>query len=247
MNHGYRPGPPVLVVTVGRCGDHLRSRADLSNAGFGVITGRLRCCCPSTRSAAATAPTGDRLAAAAGGADGSMLQATRPRSLTDAVPEQRGFALGTNSGGALRLLIGLVAGGVLASIDWRLIFWVNVPVRHLWHGVGSLLGAARDGERHRSPIRLVGEHHLRRWASARCWSESPTASSLRPPHDGFGPARSCSRPVIGRARCAGRLRVHRIAGAGADDPARPVQASALSVPQPREPRDTSLSRGGLQS
>jgi len=50
--------------------------------------------------------------------------------LTDAFPaEQRGFALGTNQvAGLAGMFIGLVAGGLLAALDWRAIFWVNVPV-----------------------------------------------------------------------------------------------------------------------
>jgi hypothetical protein len=38
-------------------------------------------------------------------------------------------ALSINQVAALAgMFIGLVAGGVLATIDWRLVFWVNVPV-----------------------------------------------------------------------------------------------------------------------
>ena len=50
--------------------------------------------------------------------------------LTDAFPaEQRGFALGTNQvAGLAGMFIGLIAGGLLATLDWRAIFWVNVPV-----------------------------------------------------------------------------------------------------------------------
>src|SRR6185436_10294393 len=49
--------------------------------------------------------------------------------LTDAFPpDQRGLALGiTNVVSISGLFIGLVVGGVLAPIDWRLIFWVSVP------------------------------------------------------------------------------------------------------------------------
>jgi len=56
MIMGYRLVQAVLVVTVGRCGD-IFGRVRIYNAGFGVFTSP-RCCCPSTRSAAATAPTG---------------------------------------------------------------------------------------------------------------------------------------------------------------------------------------------
>ena len=57
--------------------------------------------------------------------------------------------------------IGLVAGGLLAAIDWRAVFWVNVPV-----GVFGTVWAYRklrdNGERHPRPDRLVGQRHVRR-------------------------------------------------------------------------------------
>src|SRR5438132_1070164 len=61
---------------------------------------------------------------------GSMLTANSAAILTDAFPsDQRGFALGINQVAALAgQFIGLVAGGLLAALDWRAVFWVNVPV-----------------------------------------------------------------------------------------------------------------------
>jgi MFS family permease len=73
--------------------------------------------------------------------------------LTDAFPaEQRGFALGTNQiAGLAGQFVGLVAGGLLAALDWRAVFWVNVPV-----GVYGTWWAYRklrdNGERHRGRI-----------------------------------------------------------------------------------------------
>ena len=80
---------------------------------------------------------------------GSMLMANSAAILTDAFPsDQRGFALGINQVSALAgQFIGLVAGGILAAIDWRAVFWVNVPV-----GVFGTVWAYRklrdNGERH---------------------------------------------------------------------------------------------------
>jgi MFS family permease len=50
--------------------------------------------------------------------------------ITDAFPsDQRGFALGINMIAAMaRSFVGIVAGGILASINWRLIFLINVPI-----------------------------------------------------------------------------------------------------------------------
>jgi MFS family permease len=78
-----------------------------------------------------------------------MLTANSAAILTDAFPaDQRGFALGTNQVAAIAgQFIGLVAGGVLAALDWRAVFWVNVPV-----GVFGTVWAYRklrdNGERH---------------------------------------------------------------------------------------------------
>ena len=49
--------------------------------------------------------------------------------LTDAFPpEKRGFALGFNIiAGVAAMFIGLIAGGLLADINWRLVFLVSVP------------------------------------------------------------------------------------------------------------------------
>ena len=44
-------------------------------------------------------------------------------------PKQRGLALGINIMAAIAgQFIGLVLGGLLADIDWRLVFYINIPV-----------------------------------------------------------------------------------------------------------------------
>jgi MFS family permease len=64
------------------------------------------------------------------GVGAAMLMANSAAILTDAFPEdQRGMALGINQVAAISgSFIGLVLGGVLAPIEWRLIFLVSVPV-----------------------------------------------------------------------------------------------------------------------
>src|SRR3954467_11161701 len=64
------------------------------------------------------------------GVGGALLFANANAILTDAFPaHQRGLAMGVNSIAAIAgSFIGLVLGGVLAPVSWRLIFLVSVPV-----------------------------------------------------------------------------------------------------------------------
>jgi MFS family permease len=64
------------------------------------------------------------------GVGGALLFANSSAILTDAFPaNQRGLALGVNSIAAIAgSFIGLVLGGVLAPVSWRLVFLVSVPV-----------------------------------------------------------------------------------------------------------------------
>ena len=128
MIMGYRLVQAVLVTTVGRLGD-IHGRVKIYNAGFVVFTiaSILLSFDPFLGGHGALWLIGWRVLQAAGG---SMLTANSTAILTDSFPEgQRGFALGVNQvAGLSGMFIGLVLGGVLASLDWRAIFWVNVPV-----------------------------------------------------------------------------------------------------------------------
>jgi MFS family permease len=151
MIMGYRLVQAVLVVNLGRLGD-MFGRVKIYNAGFAVFTlaSILLSFDPYYGARGALWLIGWRVWQAVGG---SMLMANSAAILTDAFPaEQRGFALGTNQVAAIAgQFIGLVAGGILAAIDWRAVFWVNVPV-----GVFGTLWAYRklrdNGERHRGRI-----------------------------------------------------------------------------------------------
>jgi MFS family permease len=151
MIMGYRLVQAVLVVTVGRFGD-MFGRVRIYNAGFVVFTiaSILLSFDPLEGGHGALWLIGWRIVQAFGG---SMLTANSAAILTDAFPrEQRGFALGINQVAGLGgMFIGLVAGGVLATLDWRAVFWVNVPV-----GVFGTVWAYRklrdNGERHRGRI-----------------------------------------------------------------------------------------------
>ena len=147
MIMGYRLVQAVLVVTLGRLGD-MFGRVRIYNAGFAVFTAAsvLLSFDPFHGTRGALWLIGWRVPQAIGG---SMLTANSAAILTDAFPsDQRGFALGTNQVAAIAgQFIGLVAGGVLAALDWRAVFWVNVPA-----GVFGTVWAYRklrdNGERH---------------------------------------------------------------------------------------------------
>src|SRR6185312_12934451 len=64
------------------------------------------------------------------GLGGACLLANAAAIITDAFPaNQRGMALGINNiVGVSGFFIGLVLGGILAPIDWRLVFLISVPV-----------------------------------------------------------------------------------------------------------------------
>ena len=127
MIMGYMLVTAVLVVTLGRLGD-MYGRAKIYNSGFAVFT------------IASIALALDPFSGGGGalwlilirvvqGIGGAMLMANATAILTDAFPaERRGFAIGTNSVAAIGgSFIGLLVGGVLSEVDWRLVFWVSVP------------------------------------------------------------------------------------------------------------------------
>jgi MFS family permease len=64
------------------------------------------------------------------GVGGACLMANSAAIITDAFPEnQRGMALGINNVVAVSgMFIGLVLGGLLAPINWRMVFLISVPV-----------------------------------------------------------------------------------------------------------------------
>ena len=125
---GYMICTAVLVVTFGRLGD-IYGRVRMYNAGFVIFTlaSIALSLTPGTGAAAATYLIVMRVVQGIGG---SFLLANSAAILTDAFPpHQRGLALGINQVSAIAAsFIGLVVGGILAAINWRLIFWINVPI-----------------------------------------------------------------------------------------------------------------------
>ena len=125
---GYLLVTAVLVVAFGRLGD-MYGRVRMYNAGFAVFTAGsiMLAFTPFDGQAGAIWLIVMRLVQGIGGA---FLFANSQAILTDAFPpNQRGMALGINGVAAIAgQFIGLVVGGILAAIDWRLVFFVSVPV-----------------------------------------------------------------------------------------------------------------------
>jgi MFS family permease len=128
MIMGYLLVSAVLVVTFGRLGD-MFGRVPMYNIGFLVfsIASLALSVDPFTGTDGALWLIGFRIVQAVGGA---MITANSAAILTDAFPaQQRGMALGVNQITALAgQFIGLLAGGLLAAVDWRAVFWINVPI-----------------------------------------------------------------------------------------------------------------------
>jgi len=128
MIMGYRLVQAVLVVGLGRMGD-MYGRVKIYNTGFAVFTAAsvLLSFDPFDGRSGALWLIGWRCVQALGG---SMLTANSAAILTDAFPaDKRGFALGINQiAGISGQFLGLLAGGLLVALDWRAVFWINVPV-----------------------------------------------------------------------------------------------------------------------
>ena len=124
---GYLLVTAVLVVSLGRLGD-IVGRVRIFNLGFAVFTAAsvLLALDPYRGSSGALWLVLWRLIQGVGGA---MLFANSSAILVDAFPsDQRGLAMGVNQVAAIGgSFIGLIAGGLLSIIDWRLVFWVSVP------------------------------------------------------------------------------------------------------------------------
>ncbi len=118
----------VLVVTVGRLGD-IFGRVRMYNLGFVIFTvaSIFLALLPSTGRAGAIELIIARMVQGTGGA---VLMANSAAILTDAFPpNERGMAMGLNMvSGLAGSFVGLVLGGVLASVNWHLVFWINVPI-----------------------------------------------------------------------------------------------------------------------
>jgi MFS family permease len=128
MIFGFLIVTSVLIVSLGRLGD-MYGRVRIYNLGFVIYT------------AASLVLTVTWLNGRAGatflivfrivqGIGAACLLANSAAIITDAFPaNKRGMALGINNiVGVSGMFVGLVLGGILAPINWRLVFLISVPV-----------------------------------------------------------------------------------------------------------------------
>ena len=117
----------VLVVSLGRVGD-MYGRVRMYNLGFAIFT-VFSILLSITFTTGASAAIWIIVMRAGQGLGGAFLFANSSAILTDAFPpDERGKAMGIN-GVALVTgsFLGLILGGVLAPVEWRLVFLVSVP------------------------------------------------------------------------------------------------------------------------
>ncbi len=124
---GFMLVTAVLVVSLGRIGD-MYGRVRMYNLGFAVFTffSVLLSVTFMRGHAGALWIIIMRLLQGVGGA---LLFANSSAILTDAFPaDERGKALGINGVAAVGgSFLGLILGGLLAPVEWRLVFLVSVP------------------------------------------------------------------------------------------------------------------------
>jgi len=128
MFMGFMVVTAVLVVSFGRLGD-MFGRVRMYNMGFAVF---------SIASIFLTVTWMHGVAGAlwliiwrvVQGIGGAFLFANSTAILTDAFPaNQRGTALGLNSIAAIAgSFIGLILGGLLAPVEWHLVFLISAPI-----------------------------------------------------------------------------------------------------------------------
>jgi MFS family permease len=152
---GYMIVGSVLVVSLGRLGD-MFGRVRIYNLGFAIYTlaSLLLAIDWMKGSAGADYLIGLRIVQGIGGA---CLVANSAAIITDAFPvHQRGMALGINNiVGVSGMFIGLVLGGVLAPVSWRLVFLISVPVG-LLGTVWAYLKLQERSQPRRRPIDWAG-------------------------------------------------------------------------------------------
>ncbi|MCL8208576.1 MAG: MFS transporter [Actinomycetia bacterium] len=124
----------MLATQLGRLGD-MYGRVRMYNAGFALFTLGSVLCGLSLSSAALIA---SRVVQGIGGA---LVTANSGAIIADAIPAaRRGRAFGiTGMGWSLGAILGILLGGVLITyVNWRAIFFINLPI-----GVAALAAGRR--------------------------------------------------------------------------------------------------------
>ena len=117
----------VLVVSLGRVGD-MFGRVRMYNLGFAVFTA-FSILLSATWLSGSAGALWIIIMRVGQGVGGAFLFANSAAILTDAFPsDERGKAMGINGIAAIAgSFLGLVLGGVLGPVSWRLVFLVSVP------------------------------------------------------------------------------------------------------------------------
>jgi EmrB/QacA subfamily drug resistance transporter len=155
MLMSYNVASTISLGTIGRISDTF-GKVRFYNLGFVIFTiGSLLCAVtPGTGNAGVYELIVFRFVQGIGGA---FLMANGAAILTDAFPRnQRGLALGLNQViGLAGSVVGLVGGGLLATLNWRFVFLINVPV-----GIFGTIWAFRQlkdlGERNPQRVDIAG-------------------------------------------------------------------------------------------
>jgi MFS family permease len=118
----------VLLVSLGRLGD-MYGRVRMFKLGFAVFT-VFSILLSVTWLHGGAGALWLILMRVGQGIGGALVFANSSAILTDAFPhDERGLALGINSISVVAgSFIGLVLGGVLAPVEWRLVFVISVPI-----------------------------------------------------------------------------------------------------------------------
>jgi EmrB/QacA subfamily drug resistance transporter len=148
---GYLLVITLLATQVGRLGD-MFGRVRMYEAGFIVfIIGSALC-------AVASNETTIIVFRVLQGVGGALIAANSGAVIADTFPpERRGRAYGFNAvGWSVGAILGILLGGVIITyVDWRWIFWINVPTGIVAFALA--LRVLRDkGERLRQRLDIVG-------------------------------------------------------------------------------------------